>query len=271
MEIQMRNVILMLFAVLLFVCVCDVDLKKIMGGNEAADTDSSVPSSNTDLGLLQSDDTDTQVPSQNANDADLNNMLAALDSAANSAADSGLDNLFSSVDEQQGVAQAQTVPDPINYPQQAAESQPASAQAEVAAPQVEPAVQVPAEPETPAVEAAPNNNVVSGYDSTDNQFQLDQQNVADGVNKLKPNELLPKDAVDMTNKDFLTATITDTATRTGEATKGRNRKNYDLRSTPVIEKKNISPWNLSTIEPDTTRRQFEIGASDCPPCPGVEA
>ena len=158
----------MLFAVLIFVCVCDIDLKKIIGGNESlAGTDSSVPSSNTDLGLLQSDDTDTQVPSQNANDAELNN-ISALDSAAGSAADSGLDNLFSAVDEQQGVAQTQTVPNPINYPQQAAESQPVVPQpaapqdaapqvadSQAVVPQVEPIAQVPTEPQTPAVEPAP--------------------------------------------------------------------------------------------------------------------
>jgi hypothetical protein len=47
----------------------------------------------------------------------------------------------------------------------------------------------------------------------------------------------------------------------GIDTIGQTLKNpsYDLRSDPVIEKKNISPWNMSTIEPDLARVPLEVG------------
>ena len=36
--------------------------------------------------------------------------------------------------------------------------------------------------------------------------------------------------------------------------------NLQLRSDPIIEKKDIGPWNQSTIEPDFTRVPLEIGS-----------
>ena len=36
--------------------------------------------------------------------------------------------------------------------------------------------------------------------------------------------------------------------------------NYQLRSDPIIQKMDIGPWNLSTIEPDNGRVPLEIGA-----------
>ena len=35
--------------------------------------------------------------------------------------------------------------------------------------------------------------------------------------------------------------------------------NYQLRSDPIIEKKDVGPWLMSTIEPDYARIPLEIG------------
>lgn len=47
----------------------------------------------------------------------------------------------------------------------------------------------------------------------------------------------------------------------GIDTIGQTLKNpsYDLRSDPIIEKKSVSPWNMSTIEPDLARVPLEVG------------
>ena len=113
------------------------------------------------------------------------------------------------------------------------------------------------------------DNALIGYDSGDNMFLLPESSEKDSNERLKPNELLPADSVDVTNQNFLSASLVDTVKLVGKPTQiNRNRKNYDLRSTPVIDKQNISPWNNSTIEPDTERRVFEIGQPEvvCPPC-----
>jgi hypothetical protein len=36
--------------------------------------------------------------------------------------------------------------------------------------------------------------------------------------------------------------------------------NYQLRSDPPIPQVAVGPWNISTIEADTNRKQFEIGS-----------
>ena len=35
--------------------------------------------------------------------------------------------------------------------------------------------------------------------------------------------------------------------------------NRQLRSDPLIPRRDVGPWSQSTIEADTNRRQFEIG------------
>ena len=142
--------------------------------------------------------------------------------------------------------------------------------------QVPPPMDLPKPGEDLPVRALPikdtpekKTNALLGYDSGDTMFLLPESNEKDSNERLKPNELLPADSVDVTNQNFLSASLTDTVKRVGAPTQiNRNRKNYDLRSTPVIDKQNISPWNNSTIEPDTERRVFEIGQPEvvCPPC-----
>ena len=137
------------------------------------------------------------------------------------------------------------VPSPMEYPQ-ASVNQP------------EPEIK------TEKVEAPKEETTVNGYDSSDTSFLLPESKNVDSKERLKPNELLPADSVDVTNQNFLSASLVDNVTKIGKPTQvNRNRKNYDLRSTPVIDKKDISPWNNSTIEPDTERRVFEIGQPEC--------
>ena len=142
-------------------------------------------------------------------------------------------------------AEQKVVPSPIEYPQASVD-------------QPEPTIK------TETVEAPKEEPTVSGYDAADTSFLLPESTTVDSKERLKPNELLPADSVDVTNQNFLSASLVDNVTKIGKPTQiNRNRKNYDLRSTPVIDKKDISPWNNSTIEPDTERRVFEIGQPEC--------
>ena len=145
----------------------------------------------------------------------------------------------------ENVVEQKIVPSPIEYPQ-ASVNQP------------EPTIK------TEKIEAPKEETTVNGYDVNDTSFLLPESTTVDSKERLKPNELLPADSVDVTNQNFLSASLVDNVTRIGKPTQvNRNRKNYDLRSTPVIDKKDISPWNNSTIEPDTERRVFEIGQPEC--------
>ena len=81
----------------------------------------------------------------------------------------------------------------------------------------------------------------------------------------KMKELL--DSKDMKGNNFLTATLSKSEQIIGVPTQTqRSRKNYDLRSAPPNPQVEVSPWNMSTMEPDKGRLTFEIGESHCPPC-----
>ena len=85
--------------------------------------------------------------------------------------------------------------------------------------------------------------------------------------KLNPSELLPADSKDMEGNNFLTATLSKSEQIIGVPTQTqRSRKNYDLRSAPANPQVEVSPWNMSTMEPDKGRLTFEIGESHCAPC-----
>ena len=85
--------------------------------------------------------------------------------------------------------------------------------------------------------------------------------------KLNPSELLPADSKDMEGNNFLTATLSKSEQIIGVPTQTqRSRKNYDLRSAPPNPQVEVSPWNMSTMEPDKGRLTFEIGESHCAPC-----
>lgn len=101
--------------------------------------------------------------------------------------------------------------------------------------------------------SAPSVGVEQGYN---------KQPVAD------PSELLPKDQ----NSQWATLNPLNGSTAipvdllgprelTGLDTIGQTLKNANLqlRSDPIIEKKNVGPWMQSTIEPDYGRIPLEIG------------
>ena len=61
---------------------------------------------------------------------------------------------------------------------------------------------------------------------------------------------------DVRDQNFLTAGY-----HVGINTVGQTRRNanYQLRSDPPNPQQPVSPWNISTIEPDLNRRPLEIG------------
>ena len=259
----MKNLCLLIIAMFFIAYICNW---MPLSGGDAHDSDNTnAPSEVTPMDLLRSESSvelNQTDSNNNAVDALVNELTDSVGTLQQQASED-LDEMFKKVDESKGVAPTETMPDPMEYPQQASNQ---VSESQVEEPESEPEQSVP---EVKKPEEVKQSDGVLGYDSSDNMFSLEEN--TNSNDKLKPNELLPKDAVDMTDKNFLTSTITDTENRLGKATQiNRNRKNYDLRSTPVIKRTQISPWNISTIEPDTERRQFEIGASDCPPCPSSE-
>lgn len=89
--------------------------------------------------------------------------------------------------------------------------------------------------------------------------------------RTKPEDLLPRDCAnskwaqvapagqgDVKNQNYLTA-----GHLMGKDTVGNAKKNPNLtlRSEPANPKTAVSPWNMSSIEPDEFRRGFEIGSS----------
>jgi hypothetical protein len=109
---------------------------------------------------------------------------------------------------------------------------------------------------------------ITGLEDADKYHLLGSNEVSMGKSsKLNPNELLPADSKDMKGNNFLTATLSKSEQIIGIPTQTqRSRKNYDLRSAPPNPQVEVSPWNMSTMEPDKGRLTFEIGESHCPPC-----
>jgi hypothetical protein len=88
-------------------------------------------------------------------------------------------------------------------------------------------------------------------------------------NSVNPQELLPKD----TNSEWAKLNPTGTGdlndvnmlkagAHIGINTVGQSLRNANqqLRSDPPVPQLNVGPWNNTTIEPDTSRVPFEIGA-----------
>lgn len=85
-----------------------------------------------------------------------------------------------------------------------------------------------------------------------------------------PSDLLPVDAnsqwsalnpVGMNKGDVLMPDLLQAGYHIGLDTIGQTLRNptYDLRSDPIIPKRDVGPWNLSTIEPDLARVPLELG------------
>jgi len=87
--------------------------------------------------------------------------------------------------------------------------------------------------------------------------------------RLNADDLLPKDAAnskwaqmnpagqgDIRDQNFLTAGYHIGVNTIGQSLRNAN---YQLRSEPANPQAPVSPWNISTISPDTNRRPLEIG------------
>ena len=128
----------------------------------------------------------------------------------------------------------------------------------------------PPQPEQVEEKSTPTEEYnITGLEADDTYHMLGStEQVADSKKtKLNPSELLPADSKDMQGNNFLTATLSKSEQIIGVPTQTqRSRKNYDLRSAPANPQVEVSPWNMSTMEPDTGRLTFEIGQSNCAPC-----
>lgn len=87
--------------------------------------------------------------------------------------------------------------------------------------------------------------------------------------RLTADDLLPKDAAnsrwaqmnpsgqgDVNNQNYLTAGFHVGVNTQGQSLRNANRQ---LRSDPPNPQMPVSPWNVSTVEYDSNRKQFEIG------------
>ena len=106
-----------------------------------------------------------------------------------------------------------------------------------------------------------NFNLLDNQDCNSDYYTISDDYYKPTNEKIKPNELLPSASdgtVDMKHQNFLSATVANNMI--GKPTQThRSRLNYDLRSTPPNPQIEVSPWNMSTMEPDSDRRHFEIG------------
>lgn len=118
-----------------------------------------------------------------------------------------------------------------------------------------------------------NNNVLPypqishGYESQSDYIR----NSCDGRDVLQASELLPKQNLNgwgesnpqINNGSLLDRNLLDSTALFGIDTIGSSLKNgnQQLRSDPFIEKVEVGPWSQSSIAPDTTRRNFEIGSA----------
>ena len=85
-----------------------------------------------------------------------------------------------------------------------------------------------------------------------------------------PSDLLPSDSnaqwaalnpVGMSQGNVLMPDLLQAGYHIGLDTIGQTLRNptYDLRSDPIIPKRDVGPWNMSTIEPDLARVPLELG------------
>ena len=124
----------------------------------------------------------------------------------------------------------------------------------VAPPSVIQSPSVDSEPKAAAsLDSASSNPIGSSYQS---------QPIAN------PSDLLPKDRNSewaalnpITANDVQVPDLLSAGYHIGIDTIGQTLKNpsYDLRSDPIIEKKVVGPWNMSTIDPDLARVPLEVG------------
>jgi len=101
----------------------------------------------------------------------------------------------------------------------------------------------------------------SNLPSNNNHTLQPVANPADLLPRDKNSEWASLNPVGIGGDGIQTPDLLQSGYHIGIDTIGQTLKNpsYDLRSDPIIEKKNISPWNMSTIEPDLARVPLEVG------------
>ncbi len=118
----------------------------------------------------------------------------------------------------------------------------------------------------------PSSGIASAASLTNNQFlEVSGMNSpappSSSQQNLSPSDLLPKDmnsdwanlnpaSNDLKNLNLLSA---DQMIGINTVSSSLRNANYQIRSEPIIPKKDVGPWAHSTIEPDTHRRPLEIG------------
>ena len=118
-----------------------------------------------------------------------------------------------------------------------------------------------------------NENNVQGLDENE-LYEIENnnnilENNNDGSdclnkNKLLPEDLLPKDVdsnLENGNGNENTINYLDAGRHIGINTVGQTLKNANrqIRSEPANPRQEVSPWNQSTIEHDSMRKQLELG------------
>lgn len=118
-----------------------------------------------------------------------------------------------------------------------------------------------------------NKNIVENMiNSTMPQTPLETTGGYSAQNVANPSDLLPKDDNSQwsnlnpsSQKQPNTPDLLQAGYHIGLDTVSQTLKNpnLQLRSDPIITKKDVGPWNLSTVEPDLARVPLEVG-SMCP-------
>lgn len=116
---------------------------------------------------------------------------------------------------------------------------------------------------------SPNMPSVVPNDSDDKKkmVQPASQSGYSAQSVVNPSDLLPKDVnsqwttLNPVNQGVTTPDLLQAGYHIGLDTIGQTLKNpnLQLRSDPVIPKKDIGPWNQSTYEPDLMRVPLEVG------------
>ena len=117
-----------------------------------------------------------------------------------------------------------------------------------------------------------NNSELQGLEE-DELYNVDLSNSNVGENsgngcaskKLLPEDLLPKDQDNIwasgndSNINYLESGHHIGINTVGQSLKNANRQ---IRSEPANPRDAVSPWNQSTIEPDSMRKQLELGEGE---------
>jgi hypothetical protein len=115
------------------------------------------------------------------------------------------------------------------------------------------------------------NNNMNSYSDINNQNSVSKNNTCLNRDRLTSSDLLPKDAANskwaqinpagsgmLGDQNFLTAGYHVGVNTVGQSLRNAN---LQLRSEPPNPQVAVSPWGISTIEPDVRAVAFEIGSA----------